>query len=268
VPPASGRDAHPDPRTASAVSAAATRRSPLTCDTSLSRLGTWPFYDRMRNRSTPPIRVSQPDFLWLGEHLALDFLNTEPNVRGLRVELLDDFRRLVAWCREAELISDATAGDVSRRWGSTRNGARTLALARRMRGELRLALERRRAAKRQDARSLAALNDCLRFGGASIEVGVASGGRFVRRTQLEPTRPEQLLRPIADAAVELLCDVDADLVRRCDNPACVLYFHDVSKNHARRWCSMALCGNRTKVAAHHARRRAKTGATRDRKKEV
>jgi len=47
-------------------------------------------------------------------------------------------------------------------------------------------------------------------------------------------------------------------VRRCANPACVLYFRDRSRARRRRWCSMAVCGNRMKVAAHarrHGRRR-------------
>jgi predicted RNA-binding Zn ribbon-like protein len=35
----------------------------------------------------------------------------------------------------------------------------------------------------------------------------------------------------------------------------VLLFYDTTKNHARHWCSMSLCGNRHKVAAHYRRRR-------------
>jgi predicted RNA-binding Zn ribbon-like protein len=30
---------------------------------------------------------------------------------------------------------------------------------------------------------------------------------------------------------------------------------DVSKAHGRRWCSMTICGNRAKAAAHRARAR-------------
>jgi predicted RNA-binding Zn ribbon-like protein len=37
----------------------------------------------------------------------------------------------------------------------------------------------------------------------------------------------------------------------------VLFFYDTTKNHARRWCSMAFCGNRHKVAAHYRRLRGK-----------
>ena len=34
-----------------------------------------------------------------------------------------------------------------------------------------------------------------------------------------------------------------------------LWFLDVSKAHARRWCNMAVCGSRAKAAAHRARAR-------------
>ncbi|MCI0410524.1 MAG: CGNR zinc finger domain-containing protein, partial [Acidobacteria bacterium] len=54
---------------------------------------------------------------------------------------------------------------------------------------------------------------------------------------------------------DLLSEGDLTLVRKCENPACILYFHDTTKNHARRWCSMRACGNRAKVAAHYRRRR-------------
>ena len=67
--------------------------------------------------------------------------------------------------------------------------------------------------------------------------------------------PEALLLPIAEAMGDLVCRKDFTLVRKCEGPTCTLWFHDVSKGHARRWCSMAVCGNRAKAAAHRARSR-------------
>ncbi|MBA4866834.1 CGNR zinc finger domain-containing protein [Streptomyces sp. PSKA54] len=46
-----------------------------------------------------------------------------------------------------------------------------------------------------------------------------------------------------------------DRIRLCDQPDCIRYFLDTSRNGARRWCSMALCGNRAKAARHYARAR-------------
>lgn len=37
-------------------------------------------------------------------------------------------------------------------------------------------------------------------------------------------------------------------VRRCANPSCRLLFLDASRNHARRWCDDAGCGNRARVS--------------------
>ena len=67
----------------------------------------------------------------------------------------------------------------------------------------------------------------------------------------------QLLGLLAEAATDLLCTCDLSLIKKCQNPECVLFFYDTTKNHARHWCSMSLCGNRSKVAAHYHRHRTK-----------
>jgi predicted RNA-binding Zn ribbon-like protein len=46
-----------------------------------------------------------------------------------------------------------------------------------------------------------------------------------------------------------------DRIRRCAHPDCVLWFLDTSRSGARRWCSMATCGNRTKARRHYERAR-------------
>ncbi len=58
-----------------------------------------------------------------------------------------------------------------------------------------------------------------------------------------------LLAAIARSAAELIADGAQSGVRQCSNPNCQLLFRDDSRTHRRRWCSMALCGNRSKVAA-------------------
>jgi predicted RNA-binding Zn ribbon-like protein len=61
--------------------------------------------------------------------------------------------------------------------------------------------------------------------------------------------------PVAEAVATLLAKGDFSLVRKCECPDCTLWFHDRTKSHHRRWCSMALCGNRMKVAAFRARQK-------------
>jgi predicted RNA-binding Zn ribbon-like protein len=69
--------------------------------------------------------------------------------------------------------------------------------------------------------------------------------------------PLAALVPIARSAAELIQEGPGAPVRKCASPTCVLYFYDASRTGRRRWCSMAACGNRTKVAAHARRRRAR-----------
>ena len=78
---------------------------------------------------------------------------------------------------------------------------------------------------------------------------------FTKRFCLEIHAPSQLLAPVAEAVADLLCYGNPAYVKKCENPACVLYFYDGTKNHSRRWCSMKACGNRTKVAAFYQRQR-------------
>jgi predicted RNA-binding Zn ribbon-like protein len=65
--------------------------------------------------------------------------------------------------------------------------------------------------------------------------------------------PEALLIPIAKAMADLICKEDFSYVKACEGPACTLVFLDKTRGHARRWCSMAVCGNRAKQAAHRTR---------------
>jgi predicted RNA-binding Zn ribbon-like protein len=55
---------------------------------------------------------------------------------------------------------------------------------------------------------------------------------------------------VAEGVIELVTGADADRLRACNAPGCVLYF---SKTHPRReWCSVA-CGNRARAARHYAK---------------
>jgi predicted RNA-binding Zn ribbon-like protein len=66
---------------------------------------------------------------------------------------------------------------------------------------------------------------------------------------------EWLLAAIARSAAELIVEGRNARVRRCANPECRLFFYDDSRTRQRRWCSMALCGNRHKVAAFLKRKK-------------
>ena len=65
--------------------------------------------------------------------------------------------------------------------------------------------------------------------------------------------PDALLLPVGEALARLVCSEDFSHVKACEGPACTLLFADHTRGHARRWCSMAICGNRAKQAAHRNR---------------
>lgn len=61
-----------------------------------------------------------------------------------------------------------------------------------------------------------------------------------------------LLLPLSTLAL------DGTVLHRCANPACRLVFEDASRNHARRWCDAAACGNRDRVRRARGRAPATT----------
>ena len=67
-----------------------------------------------------------------------------------------------------------------------------------------------------------------------------------------------LLAAIARSGAELIASSHQNL-KQCANPDCRILFYDDSRTARRRWCSMALCGSRNKVAAF-ARRNADLSA--------
>lgn len=63
-----------------------------------------------------------------------------------------------------------------------------------------------------------------------------------------------LLEAIAAAFSHLLVHEELAQIRQCEAHDCTLRFLDATKSRRRRWCSMAVCGNRMKVAAFRARK--------------
>jgi predicted RNA-binding Zn ribbon-like protein len=191
-------------------------------------------------------------FLFLGNRLVLDFLNTRPVQNGESMELLPDFRALLRWFRAAELISSREAKNLWREWGNSARARRTLEAVRELRERLRkqvLAWERGGTVHH------AIINELNRLMAEHPLLTRLKGKGSARSAELwfEPHRPEDLLAPLAHSAAMLFADVNRSRVRKCGH--CVLHFYDTSKKGIRRWCSMQLCGNRLKVAAYAARQR-------------
>jgi predicted RNA-binding Zn ribbon-like protein len=96
-------------------------------------------------------------------------------------------------------------------------------------------------------------NAFLGEGRRHLEVVLNAQNELQAMERYEAETPAQLLAPLAETAARLLVAGDFNLVRKCEHPDCTLCFYDRTKSHRRRWCSMAVCGNRHKVASFRRR---------------
>lgn len=181
--------------------------------------------------------------LLVGDNLALDFINTEYGEGDLHREMLGRDEDVVDWLRTV----GALPPDVT----STPRGL--LTLARKLRFNARELVEARRSGKRADP---SVVNEVLAAGQrcAQLRWEAAHGGFSVVK-RAGKADAAGLLTPIAEALVQLLTEADPALIRQCEGDHCTLLFHDLTKSRRRRWCSMAACGNRMKVAAFRARQK-------------
>lgn len=193
-------------------------------------------------------------FFFVGNRLCLDFVNTRVVEGGRSVDLLGDPSDLARWLSEAGVLGAAETEATSKgRFEGTRGRElfeRALALRDILSEVVRAVAEDGPVQQR----ALDGVNALLRVSPGYPQVGRTRDG-FEKRFWAEREVPLGTLVPIAESAADLLAEGDFSLVRKCENPECVLHFYDTSKGHARRWCSMSGCGNRMKAQAHYRRRR-------------
>jgi predicted RNA-binding Zn ribbon-like protein len=189
-------------------------------------------------------------FLFVGNHLALDFLNTRPVQNDEPRELLPDFSALLRWFQAAELISARDAASLQQEWGKSARARRTVETLRELREKLRREILSWEGGSVVHNSTVDELNRLM--ADYPMRTRLKTKGSDTE-LWFEPGQPEDLFAPLAHSAATLFADVDRYRVRKCAQ--CVLHFHDTSKKGIRRWCSMQLCGNRFKVAAYAARQR-------------
>ena len=191
-------------------------------------------------------------FYFVGNNLSLDFVNSLVASNAGPVDLLKHTNDLVNWSVAAGLIQNSERAKLEDDWYL--EGDAKLARARRFRTTLHEMFEGiRRDATVGDA-SLKLLNKALWRQTGRTEI-VRNGLGFAKRFLTDHTDPEQLFAAIANSAADLLCYADLSLIKKCESDDCVLIFHDTSKNHSRRWCSMAHCGNLAKARAFYSRKK-------------
>ena len=191
-------------------------------------------------------------FLFLGNHLALDFLNTCPVQNGEAVELLPDFDALLRWFQAADLLSSREAASLRQQWGESTRAQHVVETVRELRERLRKEILSWEGGSAVHHSTVDELNRLMAEHPMRTRLK-GKGHSPLTELWFEPHQPEDLFAPVAHSAAALFAEVDRNRVRKCGQ--CVLHFYDTSKKGTRRWCSMQLCGNRLKVAAYAARRR-------------
>ena len=191
-------------------------------------------------------------FLFVGNQLTLDFLNTRPVQNGEPMELLPDFSALLRWFQAAELLSARDVANLQKKWGKSARAQRTVRAVRDLREKLRKEILAWEGGGAVHHSTIDELNRLMADHPMRSKLNTSESA-FAMKLWFELRQPEDLFAPLAHSTATLFANVDRSRVRKCDQ--CVLHFHDTSKKGTRRWCSMQLCGNRRKVAAYAARQR-------------
>jgi predicted RNA-binding Zn ribbon-like protein len=187
-------------------------------------------------------------FLFVGNQLIVDFVNTRPVIDGQPVELLPDAGALARWLVAAGLC----APSLVEAWKAVESPsyAREMKALRAFREEVRPEIFRLEHGAGVTSGFVKSLNECLQRYPAVSYLSL-HGGSISKGTYFDPKRPGDAFGPLAEDMAQLLADRDLQRLRKCST--CALHFLDTSKKGTRRWCSMAMCGNRSKVAAYARR---------------
>jgi predicted RNA-binding Zn ribbon-like protein len=205
----------------------------------------------------PTSKQGAPRWVWYGGRPSLDLVNTLRDREGGGVEYLREPADLADWLRAAghgnvaagsdALGFDSLGSDVL---GSDVLGSDALAQVRELREAIDAGVRAAVTGQPFPPAALTVLNHWLtatavgppqlRLSGGVAELSSADGPRTVRR----------VLAEIAADAAELLGTGQRSRLRICPGPGCGGRFADDSPAGRRRWCSMAVCGNRNKAAAH------------------
>jgi predicted RNA-binding Zn ribbon-like protein len=185
----------------------------------------------------------------------LDFANTEAyRGTGHDMDLIHSYEMLVAWSLAAGVLHPSEAGPLLRAANDAPDAAAALlSRAKELRRAIHVVMRSvaHRAAPPEAA--LASLNAFLADSqGHGQIVGVEEG--YEVRFCPEDDMALPIWR-LTDSAARLLLSLERHNVRECAGHECGWLFLDTTKNHSRRWCDSADCGNRSRVRAYARRKR-------------
>jgi len=212
----------------------------------------------------PPRGVAaqeRPPPFFIGGAPALDFLNSIASPVDVPVEWLSSGEDFLNWLSQAQLVRPEVLQNIRRSAGPGELDA-AAAQARALRDWFRQFVTSHMGSSLapEAIREIEPLNRLLArdevYGQVVRRQGGADGESTLPLEFVADRRwrsPDSLLLPLAKVMADLLTTVDFTHVKACEWHACTLLFVDTTKGRMRRWCSMAVCGNRAKQAAHRKR---------------
>jgi predicted RNA-binding Zn ribbon-like protein len=206
--------------------------------------------------------ADRPPPFFIADSPGLDFLNSIAVPVDTKVEWLASGEDLIAWIKQAGLVPDDVLNDFRKSAAPGELDA-IAAQARALRDWFKPFVYKHigRPLEPRALRQLEPLNQLLaleeEFGQIVVHDRRKPGETRVSGLAWRPQRrwqsPESLLLPLARSLADLVCTEDFTYVKACEGPPCTLLFVDRTRGHVRRWCSMAICGNRAKQSAHRQR---------------
>lgn len=202
----------------------------------------------------------RPPAIFVGDTLGLDFLNSIATPVDTAIDWINDGEGLLDWLEQARLLS-ASEHENIRAQALPGELDKVADQARSLREWFRgfVYMHKGRPLAEEALAELEPLNRLLERDETFSRIVMQSVGGpapFALQSLRRWRSPEALLLPIGEALARFVCTEDFSNVKACEGPACTLLFADHTRGHARRWCSMAVCGNRAKQAAHRHRLRA------------
>lgn len=195
--------------------------------------------------------------MFLADSTGLDFLNSIATPVDVAVDWIGDGAGLLAWLSQADLVPQDVLEEF-RRGAMPGELDAVAAQARALREWFRGFVKAHKGAPlgAEVLTDLDNLNRLIARDHSYLKIAPGERQGLELYTQRRWPSPDSLLQPIGEALARLVCVEDFTYVKACEGPACTLLFADHTKGHRRRWCSMAVCGNRAKQAAHYQRRHA------------
>lgn len=201
--------------------------------------------------------MDRPPAVFVADSLGLDFLNSVATPVETPVDWLDDGNGLIDWLAQAKLVpaDELDALKARARPGELDKVAdQARALREWFRGFVLEHAGRPLTAKA--LHELAPLNSVLARDEAFRQIVQRHGDEGDGLALLGMRRwrsPESLLLAVGEALAKFVCEEDFSNVKACEGHNCTMLFADHTRRRARRWCTMAICGNRAKQAAHRSR---------------